>query len=272
MPTPIPWRPRGVVQAAQLQQAGGAGRYLLAPPLDAFVEHLWTVAWDLRGQAPVRRETLPHPSVHLVVEAGRSGLAGVHTRRFSRQLEGQGRVLGIKFHPGCFRPFWPDPVIGLANRVIALDEAFGPAGIDYEAQVLAHGDDVASALACAEAFLLARLPQPDASAQLARALCGRIREEPRLCRAELVAEEARLSLRALQRLFREYVGASPKWVVQRYRLHEAMARLESGQARDLAALAVDLGYFDQAHFIRDFKALLGCTPTAYLKAARADSL
>lgn len=272
MSTPTPWRPRGVVQAARLHQEGPPGRYLPDPPLDAFVEHFWTVAWDLRGQAPVLRETLPHPSVHLVVEAGRSGLAGVQTRRFSRQLEGRSRVFGIKFHPGCFRPFWSGPVSELANRIVPLEEAFGQEGAAYETQVLSFGEDVAAALACAEAFLWARLPQPDPSAEAARVLCARIRDEPRLCRAEAVAEDAGLSLRALQRLFREYVGASPKWVVQRYRLHEAMARLESGQAQDLAALALDLGYFDQAHFIRDFKALLGRTPTAYRKAARADSL
>ena len=56
---------------------------------------------------------------------------------------------------------------------------------------------------------------------------------------------------------------SPKWVIQRYRLHEAVEQLERGAEVDLAELALQLGYFDQAHFIRDFKALVGRPPGAY---------
>ena len=65
-------------------------------------------------------------------------------------------------------------------------------------------------------------------------------------------------------LFREYVGVTPKWVIQRYRLFEAAERLASGQA-DGAQLAHELGYFDQAHFIRDFKAMVGKSPLAFAR-------
>jgi hypothetical protein len=121
----------------------------------------WFVAWDLEGQEPVVRETLPHPSVHLVIEAGRSGLAGVSPAHFVRRLEGRGRVLGIKFLPGCFRPLWPRPVYELTDRVLSLDEAFGPRGADLEAEVLRCGEDPPAAVACAEAFLRSRVPAPD---------------------------------------------------------------------------------------------------------------
>ena len=57
---------------------------------------------------------------------------------------------------------------------------------------------------------------------------------------------------------------SPKWVIQRYRLFEAAGRLSSGQA-DGAQLAHELGYFDQAHFIRDFKAMVGKTPLVFVR-------
>jgi AraC-like DNA-binding protein len=67
----------------------------------------------------------------------------------------------------------------------------------------------------------------------------------------------------MQRLFREYVGVSPKWVLQRYRLHEAAARLAEGTPGTWAAVAADLGYSDQSHFIRDFTRAVGLTPGAY---------
>ena len=72
-----------------------------------------------------------------------------------------------------------------------------------------------------------------------------------------------LSARSLQRLFRRYVGVGPKWVLQRYRLHEAAERIADGEGGDWAAFALELGYFDQAHFIKDFKALVGCSPAEY---------
>lgn len=76
-------------------------------------------------------------------------------------------------------------------------------------------------------------------------------------------EQFAMSTRRMQRLFREYVGVTPKWVIQRYRLIEAAARLAAGRADDLADLALDLGYADQAHFIRDFKRIVGRPPAGY---------
>jgi AraC-like DNA-binding protein len=78
-----------------------------------------------------------------------------------------------------------------------------------------------------------------------------------------VAAAHGVSVRTLQRLFRAHVGVTPKWVLQRYRLHEAAERIAFGEATDLAALAQDLGYFDQAHFGNDFRRYVGVPPTAY---------
>lgn len=263
MARPVEWRPRGVVDGTTLRRQSPAGRYLSEGPLADLVEHFWTVSWDLRGQQALTRETLPHPSVHLVIEAGRSGLAGVHTGRFTRVLEGQGRVLGIKFRPGCFRPFWSGPVGELTDQVIPLPTAFGEEGERLETSVLACGEEEEKAVATAETFLLSRLPAPDPKAQLARTIVARILENPEWVQAEEVAQAAGLSLRTLQRLFHDYVGVSPKWVIQRYRLHEAMEQLEAGQPVDLPALALSLGFYDQAHFIKAFKVFLGRTPAVY---------
>ncbi|WP_243293961.1 helix-turn-helix domain-containing protein [Geothrix mesophila] len=265
MAKPVVWRPKGVVDAEAIRRESPAGRFLPEGPLAGFVEHFWTVSWDLRGRPPLTRETLPHPSMHLVIEAGRSGLAGVHTGRFSRLLEGRGWVLGIKFLPGCFRPFWDRPVDELTDQVLPLGRAFGAPGEALEASVLRCAGDENAAISLVEAFLLERLPEPDAKAALARSIVARIREDRELTQAEAVAREAGLSLRSLQRLFQDYVGVSPKWVIQRYRLHEAMEQLEADQAADLPALALALGYFDQAHFTKAFKTYLGRTPAVYAK-------
>jgi AraC-like DNA-binding protein len=77
-----------------------------------------------------------------------------------------------------------------------------------------------------------------------------------------------MSVRSLQQLFSEYVGVSPKWVIRRFRLHEAADRLANGEALDLAALALSLGYFDQSHFSSDFRKLVGQSPARYREQSR----
>ncbi len=72
-----------------------------------------------------------------------------------------------------------------------------------------------------------------------------------------------MSVRSLQRLFGDYVGVSPKWVMRRARLHEAALRADGGEPVDWAALAIDLGYADQAHLTREFTATIGVPPSRY---------
>ena len=90
-------------------------------------------------------------------------------------------------------------------------------------------------------------------------------EDPAITRVEHLCAHAGYSKRTLQRLFREYVGVTPKWVLDRIRLHEAAERMADGGA-DWASMALDLGYFDQAHFIKAFKAVVGRSPADYAGA------
>lgn len=84
---------------------------------------------------------------------------------------------------------------------------------------------------------------------------------------DLVARH-QINKRTLQRAVAKYVGISPKWVIQRYRLREAAERLAADPSVAQSELATDLGHSDRAHFIRDFKALVGASPANYAKAAR----
>nr|WP_239523257.1 helix-turn-helix transcriptional regulator [Geodermatophilus normandii] len=90
-----------------------------------------------------------------------------------------------------------------------------------------------------------------------------------LVRVDQVAALAGTSTRSLQRLFAGYVGVNPKAVLARYRLQDAAAAIDGGEVTDLAGLAASLGWFDQSHFSREFRSVVGVTPSAYLARARA---
>lgn len=83
---------------------------------------------------------------------------------------------------------------------------------------------------------------------------------------ELVSR-VHMSKRSLQRLFSQYVGISPKWVIQRYRLQEAVDQIIGKGIGNYTEMAQRLGYFDQAHFIKDFKMIVGVSPTEYARMA-----
>jgi transcriptional regulator GlxA family with amidase domain len=84
-----------------------------------------------------------------------------------------------------------------------------------------------------------------------------------ITRVAQVAELAQTGVRRLQRLFGEYVGAGPKWVIARCRLQDAAARAAAQRPVDWAGLAAELGFADQAHLTRAFARTVGTPPAAY---------
>src|SRR6185437_2468772 len=223
-------------------------RHKPADALAPFVDYYWIVRWDLRGQPPHEQTVLPHPNVHLVFEASGAGIFGVDRRLFTRSLSGLGLGFGVRFTAGGFRPFWQAPISQLTDRVVPAARLFGPRAEKTRQAIMGDfasgGSDVVM-IGHAEALLLSVLPERDPLARQAAALVSRITDDPGLRRVDELAASSGLSVRTLQRLFADYVGVSPKWVMRRARLHDAAEHAGSGEPVDWAALASDLGYADQ---------------------------
>jgi AraC-like DNA-binding protein len=263
--------PRGVLSTATADpRRYSHARYHPSADLEAYVEHYWSVQWDLDGVAPERVETLPHPSVHLIFERGVGArVAGVTRGRFSRLLEGRSAVIAAKFRPGGFHAFARAPIVKLTDRTVPLGDIFGAVGVAVEHAVeRAHTD--ADRMTAIEDFLRRQQPAPDEHAARAGEIVSAVAECRDIVKVEDLVSRHGISARTLQRLFAKYVGVTPKWVIQRYRLHEAAETLGRGPAIDQAALALALGYADQAHFVRDFKAMVGTSPAAYARRARSE--
>lgn len=257
-------QPRGILNLKEGKKKFQLSRHLPAEDLSFFVERYWIVSWDLRGQEPYVQETLPYPSINLVIEQGQSKVYGVETGKFSRLLEGKGQVFGIKFKPGAFYPFIKSPVSQCTNGTLSFWDAFGIASTELEAAILSC-ENVGEMIEYAECFLRERLPEQDTNVTVINEIVDCIIAHPEITKVADVVQRLNLNKRTLQRLFRRYVGVSPKWVIKRYRLHEVAEQLASGTVVDWPQLVVELGYSDQAHFIKDFKTIVGKTPTEYVK-------
>jgi AraC-like DNA-binding protein len=263
--------PRGVLHLARNERIGPNEPYRLelfeaGERLRPFVEHYWAVSWE--NQPRVTRETAPYPSVHLVLEPGRSELHGVYRRRFTRIIEGSGRVLGTKFRPGGFRAFVKESVSHFTGKIVVLSTVFGPSIDRLEVEAIRCAD-AGGAFELVDAFLSQLNPTPTTELTRVSEIAQIIATDRSITRVEMLVERVDIGLRQLQRVFRDYVGVSPKWVIRRYRLIEAADRLRTGDdSLDFAGLALDLGYSDQPHFIRDFKNLIGMTPAEYHHSLR----
>ncbi|MGW8376037.1 helix-turn-helix transcriptional regulator [Streptomyces sp. ODS28] len=266
---------RGIVDAAGLLARVRFRRRLPeSAALRPYVEHYWLIDWEL--EEPYVTRVLPHPSVNAVFSdldgAGPVGeVAGVGRGLFSIRLAGRGRVSGVQFRPGGFHPFLrpPSPVSGLTDRHVPFGEIFTGTAPDTPARVLAPGDEGAriAALDGVLRELLAAGAGPDRRVPYVIGLLDRIRHDRSVCRVADLARREGLSVRGLQRLFAEYVGVGPKWVILRYRLQEALERAAPGHKVDWARLAADLGYSDQSHLIRDFTSTVGTAPSDYAACA-----
>jgi AraC-like DNA-binding protein len=261
--------PKGVLDPARAAQKFRLARFHPPRELSAFVEYFWIVAWDLRGQEPHLQKTLPYPCVHLVFDRGKTAIFGLMRGAFDYRLTGQSRVLGVRFRPGGFRGLLGAPLTTITGRTLppsAIYESLSDAAA--EASVLdAAGDE--GMMAAAESILRMRIPPADENVDLVHSIVQRIATDRTLTRVDMLAKALGSGERALQRLFSDYVGVSPKWVIRRSRLHDAASRLANDEYVNLTHLAQELGYSDQAHFTRDFKAIVGRAPSDYRRSAQS---
>jgi AraC-like DNA-binding protein len=260
---------RGILRPAALDRVFRLERPPPPDDLAHVVDRHWIVTWDLRGREAYRSEVMTHPAVHLVFEPHGAAVFGVHRRRYVRTLSDRGWAVGTKFLPGGFASFVDHPVHALTDRVLALEDLFGADGARLAREAAAQTEPEGM-LAVLHPFLRARLPAvPDPRAEVVNAVVADMRAARPGTSVAAIAARHRVSTRTLQRLFRRYVGVGPKWVLQRYRLHDAIEQLARGQGTDWARFALDLGYFDQSHFITDFRAVVGRSPSQYEAEAAA---
>jgi AraC-like DNA-binding protein len=246
------------------------------------VRWFWIPEWNLPAGRTSRQHVISFPASNLVVEGNSVDLVGPTTRAAHRDLIGTGWAVGALLRPAAVPSFTDDPD-SLRDDSVAVD---APDLLDAVTRAMhGHADDRGGdesdttdghqanrrgpderhgrAVDAFSDWLTERVPQPDEEARLANALAEAIATDPSVLHVGDVASRLGVSARSAQRLCRRYVGLPPAAMIRRRRLQEAAETLRADPGVDLADLAADLGYADHAHLTRDFRNVLGFTPSSY---------
>jgi AraC-like DNA-binding protein len=262
----------GVLRPDQLAQYVQLDRAASSPELAPWVENHWSLRWELPPDASYLSCTLPHPACHLSVEPGhpREGLpddpvvvTGVPTRRFDVMIRGSGWVQSVKFRPGGLTSLTGHPARDLRDTTVPATQVFPKATTDALRR-LGPGVPSEKCREVVERALRALRTEPEDDYLTVLDVVGQMLGDRGLIRVAEVEECCGIGKRTLQRLFERYVGVSPKWVLSRYRMHDVVTALDEGYDGSLADLAAEYGWFDQAHFTREFTELIGIPPSEYL--------
>lgn len=240
--------------------------------LQEVVLHTWWVRWG-PGEG-FRQRVLSDPVIHLTFETGSGPLHGFPTPAvlvhgvvpevFEVTLPGEGRVTGVAFQPGAFATMFEVDASLLTGRVVPAEEILGDAVRELRDAVVAEPAESLRLELLSKHWILKIRPgiSEDPAFRLVRQACELVDRED-FARVEELADAVHASPRTLQRLFARLVGVPPLWVIRRRRLQRAVERLDRGEGCNLAELASELGFADQAHLTREFRRVIGRPPGGY---------
>ena len=236
------------------------------PALASYVRNL--AGWREVEDGPVRRQELPGGRIVLVVSLGpsmeidgrtfTSFAGGLHHAPALTEHAGESHGVQAYLTPLGARRIFGLPMGELAGRVVELEDLIDPSDLTER---LHDAPGWPARLALLERWIARRvMDAPPVPAQLEWAW-ARLMQTGGAVAVESLAAELGWSRRHFGSRFRAEVGMAPKALARLLRFERAVARLRGGE--DLATLALACGYYDQAHFNRDFRAFTGTTPIAY---------
>lgn len=220
-----------------------------------FVDTLWLYRGEATPHATDLR--LPTAETRFVVDLrqGRVVVAGPGTRPFLLDTAVQRETLGVELKVGVARALLGIPLDEIRDLTVPLADAdLGERTLDSPTPLAAVQDTLSRRLA-----RVADPPHPAAAAAATHLAAA-----PERTRIADLCDDFGMSVRRLQQVFRADVGMTPKAYQRLQRFRRALARMDDARAVGWADFALDRGYYDQAHFIQEFRAHAGLTPSEYL--------
>jgi AraC-like DNA-binding protein len=257
-----------------------AEQHIPSPPLSQFVRMLWY--YDGFEQPHARERLLPDGTMSLVVNLNESRmrlqdsrervdvedmpahvLSGPRSGYLVVSTRNMVHTLGVHFCPGGAFPFLRMPAGELSERVLSLDLLWGREGDDLRVRLL-EAPTPGCKFRVIERWLLERLAKPlERNPAVSYALQ---QFQQRRCTPSIggIVDKIGISQRRFIELFTAQVGLTPKVFSRVMRFQHSVHSVVGRNVVDWVQLALDCGYYDQAHFIHDFQAFSGITPSTYL--------
>jgi len=191
--------------------------------------------------------------------------SGLHDHYTNAQLKLCGRVhtLGICFYPEGLYPFLKIPIAEFKNQLLgAVEIGFKKAASINEQ--LKDAPDIAARLNILENELIMLLIRNNDSPEKFRAIFNALKNSEQAWQITGFCKQNNIGVRTLERMYNKYVGVSASTYGTLNRFHASLNRILYKDFTKLSDLAYDNGYFDQMHFIRDFKRFAGNTPKSFV--------
>lgn len=245
--------------------------YPPSPRLAAFVRCVWT--FEAEGGTDQPERIVPDARPELIIHYGapyresgveqpRALFAGQLTRPLWLRTGGRAGVVGVRFRPAGARGFLRRPLSAVNDARVPLEEIC-PGEARALVDAISAAPDAAARVAAAERFVAARIAGDEGDPLVSRCVEW-IEERGGLFAIDELAEEAGIGRRQIERRFRDATGISPRLLGNILRIRRVFDELDHGSARAWTDAAMQAGYFDQSHFIREFRRFVGCTPTEFL--------
>ncbi|AEE48786.1 helix-turn-helix transcriptional regulator [Haliscomenobacter hydrossis] len=251
--------------------------YPPSPDLAPLIKCFWSL--EFSDNTTLEKQTIvPDGCMELIVHFGDlyqqfqvDGSSSVQPRSFvfgqlSSSLEiaptGHTGIIAARFHPDGFTPMTPTALAEMENKAVALDELFGEAGIQLEQNILAATSNP-ERIRLLETFILSRLSTPEAIDRVVKSSVDLLMILEGQVKVEHIAGQLNVNRRQLERKFSTTVGLSPKQLSKIIRIQAALKKLNQDPEANLTDLAYQNGYFDQSHFIKDFKEFTGISPKQF---------
>ncbi|HEX5223479.1 MAG TPA: helix-turn-helix domain-containing protein [Verrucomicrobiae bacterium] len=193
----------------------------------------------------------------------RAWLSGTHARHIIIDTAMDSSMMGVHFKPAGAACVLDMPAGEMTDRVVELDAIWGSSGIDLH-NALLEAPTPDSKFAVLERFLLRSSKRSRARSPAIRHALHWFTAEPTMTSIDTVATELGVSHKHLIQRFRDEVGLTPKRFCRIRRFRSVLNAMQNKHTVDWADLAYACGYFDQAHFIREFRDFSGLNPSAYL--------
>jgi AraC-like DNA-binding protein len=245
--------------------------------LAEFVKCYWTLE-SAKEDTPIKNTIVPDGTMKLIFHYGdtykhhpenseptllpKCFLIGQLTRPYIVEPLGITGSFVVRFQPNGFLPFTTIPIKEMENTAVPLDKLFGKEGKEMGERIL-NARSTAERIEIVETFLFNRLIDKQTIDNIVKSTIDTILNANGQFSVNELSKQKNVNRRQLTRKFSAAIGLSPKQLSKTIRIQTTLKTLLTKEVTSLTDLAYENEYFDQAHFIKDFKEFTGLTPKEF---------